>query len=301
MKRATQINELDRLVIQTIAYSSCFNFALRKGEVVARLPYLKKIIYSPKKITESLQKLVNQSIIKNHADYYYLENADLLNRQRRQKYVLGKQAELDNFTTLVRKIPFIKAVVLTGSTAVDNAKKNDDLDFLLICQHNTLWLSRLLLIILTKLKGKRPLGQASNAWCFNLWLDEADLTLEHKRRSLYEAYEVLQMKFIYDAGEVEEAFYNANSWLKEQLFCYHSRRFGQYETRKNFSLLNYILFAFQKTYRQLIFGQENFSLSPTQAFFNELSYREQIFTKLKKKMEQILLHANSSFVHFDVF
>lgn len=279
------MNEQDRLVFLTLAYSSCFSFALSKKEIFERLAKgQEKIFISSKKIENSLKKLISQSLIQSDGQYFFLKKRDLENRLQRAKFISIKKKEIQNFVNLVKKIPFVKAVVLTGSTAVDNAQKDDDLDFMIICQHNTLWLTRFVLILLTKLKDKRPEKENSNAWCLNLWLDEGDLVISEERRSLYEAYEILQMNFVYDVADLKKQFLNANPWLKDYLFFYDNYRFGRYKVKKSFSLLNKLFFVLQKKYRQLVFGQENFSLSLTQAFFNSISFRDKVFSRLKEKM-----------------
>lgn len=279
-------NESDRQVFLTLAYSSCFNFALSKDEILSRLPSSKKLFLSPRKIGSSLRKLVDLNLIKHKNDYYFIEEKDYKNRLQRKKYILENKREQENFVEFIQKIPLIKAVVLTGSRAVENAKANDDLDFMVICNKNTVWMCRLLLIVLTKIKGKRPSKFTSNAWCFNLWLDEGDLTLREERRSLYEAYEILQMKFIYDVGGMRKTFLNANPWIRDYLTYYENYKFGTYQRNVSFSLLNLLLFWLQKSYRLIVFGKENFTLSPTQAFFNEISFKDKIFTKLEKKMKR---------------
>lgn len=280
------MNEQDRLVFLTLAYSSCFSFALSKKEIFERLAKgQEKIFISSKKIENSLRKLISQSLIQSDGQYFFLKKRDLENRLQRAKFISIKKKEIQNFVNLVKKIPFVKAVVLTGSTAVDNAQKDDDLDFMIICQHNTLWLTRFILILLTKLKDKRPEKENSNAWCLNLWLDENDLVISEERRSLYEAYEILQMNFVYDVADFKKQFLNANPWLKNYLFFYDNYKFGRYRVKKSFSLLNQLFFVLQKKYRQLVFGQENFSLSLTQAFFNSISFRDKVFSRLKEKMK----------------
>lgn len=280
------MNEQDRLVFLTLAYSSCFSFALSKKEIFERLAKgQEKIFISSKKIENSLRKLISQSLIQSDGQYFFLKKRDLENRLQRAKFISIKKKEIQNFVDLIKKAPFVKAVVLTGSTAVDNAQKDDDLDFMIICQHNTLWLTRFILILLTKLKDKRPEKENSNAWCLNLWLDENDLVISEERRSLYEAYEILQMNFVYDVADFKKQFLNANPWLKNYLFFYDNYKFGRYRVKKSFSLLNQLFFVLQKKYRQLVFGQENFSLSLTQAFFNSISFRDKVFSRLKEKMK----------------
>lgn len=285
------MNEYDYLVLLTLAYSSCFSFALTVDEVINRLPLApKKIIFSDKKIRESLKKLTKQALIQSDGQYFYLEKKDLISRKKRAKFVSAKKERTDEFVKLASKIPFVQAIVLTGSTAVDNAQKEDDLDFMIICKKNTLWICRFLLIALTKLKDKRPKKEKDNAWCLNLWLDEGDLTIDKNRRSLYEAYEILQMKFVFDRNNYQQLFLNANEWVKRYLFFYFkssSLLEAKSEIPNNFNpyyFLNLFFFWFQRQYRSILFGKESFALNSTQAFFNHLSFREKLFARLRKKL-----------------
>lgn len=282
------MNEYDYLVLLTLSYSHCFQFALTKEEIAQRLPKAPTtIVFSKAKISQSLTKLVRQQLISQEGKYYFLVKKDLLNRQQKAKFVKAKETKIKEFVNLAREIPFIQAIILTGSSAVDNARAKDDLDFMIICRANTLWLTRLVLIILTKLKNKRPYEVENNAWCFNLLLDESDLTIPEKRRSLYEAYEILQMKFVFARADIQSKFFNANSWLKKYLFFYDNFIFKPYKEKQVFSLLNQSLFYLQRKYRQLVFGQEQFDLSPHQAFFNSLEFRKRLFKRVREKIETL--------------
>lgn len=281
------MNEYDYLVLLTLSYSSCFSFALTADEVINRLPLApKKLVFSQKKIRESLKKLTKQALIQSDGQYFYLQKKDLISRKKRAKFVSAKKKRTEEFVKLASKIPFVQAIVLTGSTAVDNAQKEDDLDFMIICKKNTLWICRFLLIALTKLKDKRPKKEKDNAWCLNLWLDENDLTIDENRRSLYEAYEILQMKFVFDRKNYKKRFLNANAWLRNYLFNYEQYSFDKFKTEKSSFWLNQFFFSLQKKYRLWNFGRENFSLSSTQAFFNHLNFRAKLFTRLRKKLSE---------------
>ncbi len=292
------MNEIDRLVFLTIAYSSHFSFALNKEEIAQRLPSnknlnflfnqninnYKKILISQKKINNSLKKLLKLSLIKTDGEYFYLRKQDLLNRKQKMAFHAKKIKEAQIFANLAKKISFVKAVVLTGSSAVGNATKDDDLDFMIICQKNTLWITRFLLIILIKLKNKRPQPNKANAWCMNLLLDENDLVLDQNRRSLYEAYEILQMNFLFDRDKYSELFLNANQWLKKYLIYYENYQFNKYTKQNSFSILNQLFFYLQKYYRLIIFGKENFSINLTQAFYNDINFKNNLLIELKRKI-----------------
>lgn len=292
------MNEIDHLIFLTIAYSNHFSFALNATEILQRLPtranlnYLfnqeeidvKKISISQKKLHDSLKKMVNLSLIETDGEYFYLAKKDLLVRKSRIKFYDFKKSEALEFIKLAKKIPFVKAIALTGSSAVGNALRDDDLDFMVICQKSTLWVSRFLLIALTKFKNKQPGLNKPSSWCINLFLDEGDLILDPSRRSLYEAYEILQMQFLFDRGKYKKLFLNANTWIKKYLFYYSDFKFGQYKQEKSLSLINCLFFFIQKTYRRFIFGKENFALSSTQAFFNDMDFKNKLLMSLRRKL-----------------
>ena len=292
------MNEIDRLIFLTIAYSSHFSFALNKKEIIKRLPSsdnlhclfnqkintCKEILISEQKINISLKKLLKLSLVKTNGTYFYLRKQDLLNRKQKMDFYDAKIKEAQMFANLAKKISFVKAVVLTGSTAVGNATKDDDLDFMIICQKNTLWITRFLLIILIKLKNKRPQPNKANAWCMNLLLDEGDLVLHQNRRSLYEAYEILQMNFLFDRDKYNELFLNANHWLKKYLIYYKNYQFNKYTKQISFSICNQLFFYFQKYYRLIIFGKENFTINLTQAFYNDINFKSNLLANLERKI-----------------
>ncbi len=294
------MNEIDRLVYLTIAYSSCFNFALTAEEIFKRIPinsdlqYLfnldkknfKKIQISEQKINNALKKMIKQSLIQTDGLYFFIKKKDLLNRITKNNHRHLKKQEAKDFVEMAKKIPFIKAIVLTGGAAVGNAAKDDDLDFMIICQKKTLWITRFLLILLIKLKNRRPGSKKPSAWCVNLLMDENNLALDANRRTLYEAYEILQMQFIFDRQNCQQNFLAANQWLKKYLFYYQNFHFISCQDHLLFSnsFLNYLFFYLQKTYRRLIFGPENFTLSSTQAFFNNVHFKEKLRQILEKRV-----------------
>jgi hypothetical protein len=294
----------DRLVYLTLAYSAYFAFPLTLAEIKQRLVasddlghlfarrrmVVQKISLSRQQIKNSLKKLLQQGKISSDGEYYFLAASHLRARLSKQKYLAQKQQALQELVSYLQRIPLIKAAVLTGGTAVDNAAAADDLDMLIICRRHTLWIVRLWLVLLSKWRHKRPLRD-QNAWCFNLFLDEDDLLIPFHRRSLYEAYEMLQMRFVYDPENLEARVRAVNqAWLGDYLQVFQEGE-NELESR-NFesgvNWLNLLFFKAQKHYRQWRFGAEGFDLSPTQAFFNQTNFRERVEGYLRTQMAKLL-------------
>jgi hypothetical protein len=309
-------NKLDCAVFFTLAYSDYFNFPLIKTEIKSRLPRVwdwqfltgQKVTSTELKINKekiqlenSLNKLLKAKKIEklksNNLVYYFLKDRKELVglRASRKRIASKRQGAIDEFLNLVSFLPSIRAVVLTGSSAVDNAEINDDLDFCLITKKNTLWISRFFLIFIAKILGKRPQidiqskADSKQAWCFNLWLDENYLDTISRSFSIYQAYEVKQMRWLTDKKNLKNIFLSKNKQLDE--FVQLDSRKTSY--KKNNAVFNYFLwpinlffYYLQNFYRYLFFGKENYCLSPYQAHFNEASRQEDIFLAIKKKMKE---------------
>ncbi len=67
-----------------------------------------------------------------------------------EKKILAKKA-----ADLIGRLPFVRAVILTGSVAYGDVKNNDDLDFLLITKENRVYITRFLVYMLAMILGKK--------------------------------------------------------------------------------------------------------------------------------------------------
>lgn len=310
-------NNLDRAIFFTLAYSDYFNFSLTEAEINDRLPKVwdwqfftgqklssseLKIDRDKTEIKTSLDKLLKAKKIKkleiDGHKYYFLNNRQKLVELKiaRKKIAKKREEAIEDFLNLVRFLPSIKAVILTGSSAVNNAEINDDLDFCLITRKNTLWITRFILIFMAKVLGKRPQIDAQSksdskqAWCFNLWLDESSLRIINRNFSIYQAYEVKQMRWLIVNKNLKALFLFKNKQLSELLELNLNKM--SVKKQKNSFLdyffwpINLFFYFFQNAYRYLFFGKENYFLSPYQAHFNEANRQEDIFLAIKQKMKE---------------
>jgi predicted nucleotidyltransferase len=283
----------DHEILERLPVTADYAFLFGKKKKISS----KKIKKNSKKINTSLNKLLSLGLIKNKNNYYFLKKIDLESRKKRSKYIADKKKAISEFVILAQKIPFIKNIYLTGSTAADNAREEDDLDFLIICQPNTIWLSRFLLILLTKMKGKQPhldnnlanREETKNAWCLNMWLDQSNLSIPKKRRSIYEAYEVLQMKLIYDQDGSAEQLFLANKWLNSYLdfpnkSLLKANKSISYKKNIVLSVLNWFLYYLQIAYRSIFYNDNGFLVSKDQAYFNSSNFRDKILKNISNKL-----------------
>jgi hypothetical protein len=94
--------------------------------------------------------------------------------------------------------------------------EKDDIDLFIITAKNRIWISRLMIILLTSLTGLRrkrreKILQANGKICINLILEED--SLEQKKRNIYVAHEVLQMRLVWQRHQIYSKFLHANDWV----------------------------------------------------------------------------------------
>ena len=173
----------------------------------------------------------------------------------------------------------ILMVGITGSVAAENARKNEDIDILIICKRDTLWWTRLKLRLYIKLKNipHRKYGQKENAndFCFNLWIDESNLIVPKLKQNQKNAMDLILMKKIWSKNNIYEKFIKENKWAEKYVANgYNQLRIKNYELRinrdKNSIIskgLNYLAFMGQIAYIRLK-GPVKF-INLRQAFFHK--------------------------------
>lgn len=218
-------------VLITLAYSDQFNFPLTTVEVERRLIGQKAEKSAVEKALKELQKrnLIEKQV--SHIQdktvkFWQLEKgrASLAVRQARKELAQTRWPEVEQCRRLLSWLPWIKAIAVTGSLAVDNLGADDDLDFMVITSRGRLWLTRLITSFIVWVIGKRRTwrGHRAKSWCFNLWLTEDSLGLPLVKRNLYGAYEICQAKFVFVRQQpkehnAQEKFYLANQWVGKWL------------------------------------------------------------------------------------
>lgn len=255
-------------VAKTIAYGGYFNFPLSLEEIHFWL-------ISPRLVPKSL---IKKYITTLKPKDIKLKKDLLANTKRKEAIAL----KLLKFICL---FPFIRLIAFTGSVAVNNTKKNDDLDLIIITEPNTLWFTRpLFLLLLSLVFNRRHPGDNSskktkNAFCPNLWLDMLSLTVPKKRQNIYTAHEVLQVRPLYDRGNTYQNFIRSNPWTSHYLAnAYHRLSDGKYSPKNSNLLffliapLNYLLFILQYLYMLPKKTTESVSLHAAYFHKNDLSF-----------------------------
>jgi hypothetical protein len=201
-------------VLKTVAYADIFDYPLTADEIE------KFLIGSSK--TEGLKEALTQMTADNkliNADIFYgLPGRERIIkiRQRRRSSSHPKLKKAQRIAAVLRFIPWIRLVGVTGALAMGNCEEDDDIDLMIITAADRLWLTRGLLVTFLRLTGqyRRP-GKIKDRICPNLIVSED--ALEFGERDLFTAHEIAQMRPIFERGDTYQKFIAANRWVKEFL------------------------------------------------------------------------------------
>jgi predicted nucleotidyltransferase len=218
---------LYQAIIKTLVYADMFDYPLTQEEIWKRLIKLKikNVTTSAgsrnggKKLKMILKKT---KLMEEKNKYYFLRGREKLSniRIKREKWSEKKQKIAKEVASLLKLIPTIKLVGITGALAVNNAEENDDIDLFIITSSKLLWTTRFLATILAELTGKRRHPRdisVNNKICLNMFVDEGHLSIPAKEQDLFSAHEVAQMKPIWEKNGIYQKFLRANLWVKEYL------------------------------------------------------------------------------------
>jgi len=143
---------LKKAILKTLAYADVFDYPLLKKEIWRFLIKERKegelkTEEEGKGFSWELKELIKKSLCKEKKGFYFLPGREkIINlRKRRQKYSEKKIKIAEKIALILRKIPWVKMVGVTGALAMRNAEKKDDIDLLIIAVKNRLWLTRFLL------------------------------------------------------------------------------------------------------------------------------------------------------------
>lgn len=210
-----QVN--NQIVLATLLYADFFDYPLTIQEL-----YTYQIGIGTKKISEKeifavlsheKQKL---SFISGYVCLKGRERIISL-RETRKTYSDAKLVLAKKVADLLRRIPTVELIGVSGSLAMENAKEADDIDLFFICAPGSIWITRLLVTVILsflKLRRKRKEIVTKDTICTNLFLDGNFLEMPSSKQNLYIAHEIVQMKPLFAKQHVYETFLGSNRWVR---------------------------------------------------------------------------------------
>lgn len=205
-------------ILKTLLYSDIFDYPLSKEEI------WKFLISKNKEDKQSFLKylsLKNSSFDYKSNLYFIKGRIEIIKkRQEKEKYSLEKIKFAKKIIQKISLIPTVYFIGISGALAMKNSDKDDDIDLFVITARNSVWTTRLMIVIalnFLRVYRKRNEENVSNKICLNMLVDDSTLSFSKDRNDLYTAHEIVQIMPIVNKNKTYERFINSNIWIKDFL------------------------------------------------------------------------------------
>lgn len=199
-------------ILRTLHYSDIFSFPLTVQELYYFLHTEKKVPFA--KVKEQLKTIKEVATING---YYCLKGREKIIEER-IRYKRSNEAKIRDakkVASLLSLIPSILFIGLSGGVAAGSGREDEDIDFFIITQKNTLFTTRffsLLLVMLLRRKRKRGVQHSPNSICLNIFLSVDELSFPLSKQDIYTAREIAQLYPLIDRDSTYKNFLKANDW-----------------------------------------------------------------------------------------
>ena len=152
--------------------------------------------------------------IGEHRGFYFLKGRKnlVLERIKREKISAAQIKKLRRVVWLLRLVPFVRMIGVTGRLAMKNAEEKSDWDILVILKGGKIWTGRTLVTLLVHLIGKRRhKNKIKDRVCLNYFITGD--SLEISTRDLYSSNEYYFTFPLFDA-DIFKKFRLKNRWIK---------------------------------------------------------------------------------------
>jgi hypothetical protein len=203
------MEELKKSILKTLLYYDIFSHPLKPEEIYSFLP---RNSVTKGDVAKYLYETASGGSVPfaEKDGYYYIKPAveNVLNRITKENYSLKMWKRAALVTHIIKRFPFVRAVLVTGSLSKNSSDKKSDLDFMLITANNRLWISRTLLMLFKKIFFLN----SYKFFCLNYYITESNLSITE--RNIFTATEIATIKATYNTQLMEKFIYE-NSWVKE--------------------------------------------------------------------------------------
>lgn len=212
----TELNNKQKAILKTLLYSDIFDFPLTIDEITKNL--ISKTPISKTEISETL-KTMEDRVIGRKGFYCIRGRARIIDeRLSRMKNVARKMKIAVWVSKILSFIPTISFIGVSGRLSHLDAYADDDIDLIIITRKNSLWVTRLILLMALEalnVRRKKTEKTAKNKICPNLLLDETALSWQRAKRDVYTAHEILNILPLYNKNNTYEQLLKANKWVKD--------------------------------------------------------------------------------------
>ena len=222
------MHDLRNPILATLVYYDILDFPLTMVEV-------HKYLINPERlsgeanleaislglIAENLQNLTEEGRIGSKNGFYFLPEREGLYELRieREKIAVQKWKKFLRIAKWFRAVPYLRAVLASGSLAINNTGHESDFDVLLVARSGRLYTCRIFLCLVASLFGARRTRyerSAPDKFCFNHYITDGNMNIKYE--SLYNAQTYANLKPALASKSIFSRFYAENIWLNKYIY-----------------------------------------------------------------------------------
>ncbi|MCL6096175.1 MAG: hypothetical protein M1444_00615 [Patescibacteria group bacterium] len=205
-------------ILKTLLYSDIFDYPLSKEEI---WEFLVSSTKQDKKEVLGCLNIKNTFFESKNSLFFIKGRKDIVSTRRgREKYSLQKIIFAKRIIRKLTLIPTVYFIGISGALAMKNSNKDDDIDLFVVTARDSVWTTRLLMVIFLIFLGvyrRKKDKSVANKVCLNMLIDLNALSFPKQRHDLYTAHEISQIMPIFNRDKAYEKLLNSNVWVKEFL------------------------------------------------------------------------------------
>lgn len=215
--------KLDKNILSTVCYFDVLGYPMTAFEIWKHLIEIKggdedfgEEEMKLKNVLERLNSDILRRFIHCKDGFYFLKNQETLieRRIKRDKISVLKIKRFRYVVWLMRFIPFVRMVAITGRMAMKNAKIGSDWDVLVVLKGGRIWIGRTMITIFSHIIGKRRHhDKIRDRVCLNYFITTDSLEIRNK--DLFSANEYFFCIPVFETKKVFNKFQLKNYWIRK--------------------------------------------------------------------------------------
>lgn len=220
------MHNLDQSIFDTIRFFDLYEMPVTATQVWEYL-VVSQSEYTHHPGLQEVQRALASSawlaeIIDTKWGYYFLAGKDYLVRLRLMRHAISqhKWKVVLQCASLLAWVPFVRGLAGSGSLAVDNTRQSSDLDILVIAQQGRIWTTRLLLLFVSGLLGRRRKHydrSAPDMLCLNHYIAEGSISVSSEIQNVAMAMQYASLVPIYNDYAVRKFTQRNAFWIDQHV------------------------------------------------------------------------------------
>ncbi len=213
-----------KAIIRTLAYYDVFDYPLTVEELWRW--YFPESGATENLTVEKIEAMLGQepvqSLVERQGKFVVLKGRRHLVQLRAERIVVNEKKWRRAVTAIkyLQVVPFIKMIAVVNTLAINNARPESDIDFLIVSEPGHIWSTRMAVTGIVSMLGYRRHGEKiTNRICLSFYLTTDALDLEPLKREADDphfAFWASQAVPLLDHGTYEK-YVQANDWVTKLL------------------------------------------------------------------------------------